>query len=68
MAVCPHRGQDIFFPELLESLLDAGIERLRVELDDAQLDQLSKHPAERRLSRRYTPQLWLAQCNYTAFP
>jgi len=44
-------------PESLESPLDACIERLGVDLDDAQLDQLSKHRAERRLSRRHTPRL-----------
>ena len=45
-----------------------AIERLSVDLDDAQLDQLSKHRAERRLSRRHTPRLWLSQCNYRVFP
>ena len=44
-------------PESLESSLDACIERLGVDLDDAQLDQLAKHRAERRLSRRHTPRL-----------
>jgi hypothetical protein len=48
-------------PEFLESPLDAGIERLSVNLDDAQLDQLSKHRAERRLSRRHIPNYgWLS--------
>ena len=55
-------------PEFLESPLDAGIERLGVDLDDAQPDQLSNHRAERRLSRRHIPKLWLAQCNYRVFP
>jgi len=55
-------------PDLLESPLDARIERLGVDLDDSQLDQLSKHPTERWLSRRHTPRLWLAQCNYRGFP
>jgi len=55
-------------PELLESPIDARIERLSVDLDDAQIDQFSKHRSERRLSRRHTPRLWLAQCNYRIFP
>jgi hypothetical protein len=44
-------------PELLESPLDAGIERLGVDLDNAQLDQPAKHPAERWLSRSHTARL-----------
>ena len=55
-------------PELLESPLDARIERLRVDFDDAQLDQQPKHPTERWLSRSHIAQLAPAQCNYTVFP
>jgi len=55
-------------PEFLESPLNAGIERIGVDIDDAQLDQLLKYCAERRLSRRHTPRLWPAQCNYRVFP
>jgi len=55
-------------PKFLESPLDAGIERLRVNFDDAQLNQLPKHPAERWLSRTHIAKLATAQCNYTVFP
>jgi hypothetical protein len=48
----PHRGRRIL-PEFLDSPLDAGIERLRVNFDDIQLDQLLKYPTERWLSRKY---------------
>jgi len=39
-----------------------------VLVNDAQLDQLSKHPAERRLSRRHIAKFAPAQCNYRVFP
>ncbi len=55
-------------PKFLESPLDASIERLRIDFDDAQLNQLPKHPAERWLSRRHIGKLAAAQCNYTVFP
>ena len=55
-------------PELLESPLDARIKRLHVDFDDAQLDQLPKHPTECWLSRSHIAQLVPAQCNYTVFP
>ena len=55
-------------PEFLESPLDTGIERLRIDLDDAQLDQLPKHPAERWLSGSHIAKLAPVQCNYTVFP
>jgi hypothetical protein len=42
-------------PKFLESPLDAGIEWLRINLDDTQLYQLPKHPAERWLSRNHIP-------------
>ncbi|CDK40356.1 putative uncharacterized protein domain protein [Halorubrum sp. AJ67] len=54
--------------ELLESPLDEVIERLRVDFDSSQLNQLSKHPAERWLSRSHIARLASAQCNYTVFP
>jgi hypothetical protein len=38
-------------PELFESPLDARIERLCIDFDDAQLNQLPKRPAEPWLSR-----------------
>ena len=59
-SVVPAAWTGRFLLEFLESPLDACIERLGVDPDDAQLNQLSKHPAERRLSRRQTPRLWLA--------
>jgi hypothetical protein len=48
----------------------AGAEHVRVSdlRIDAQLDQRSKHRAERRLSRRDTSILTPAQCNYRVFP
>lgn len=55
-------------PDLLESPLDARIERLSIDLDDSELNQLPKHPAERWLSRSHTPRLWLTQCDYRVFP
>lgn len=55
-------------PELLEPPIDAGIERLGVDLDNAELDQLPKHPAKRWLSRRHIARLELSKCNYTGFP
>ncbi len=48
-------------PEFLESPLDT-------DLDDVQLDWLSKHRAEHRLSRRHIVKLAPAQCNYRVFP
>ena len=55
-------------PEFLESPLDARIERLCIDFNDAQLNQLPKHPTERWLSRRHIAKLASAQCNYTVFP
>jgi len=55
-------------PELLETPLDARIERLGVDLDDSELDQLPKHPAERWLSRRHIARLEPSECDYTGFP
>lgn len=54
--------------ELLVSPLNAAIERLRADFDETQLSHLPKHPAEHRLSRRHTPKLSLAQCDYTILP
>ena len=55
-------------PEFLESPLDTGIEWLRIDLNDAQLDQLPKHPDERWLSGSHIAKLAPAQCNDTVFP
>ena len=41
-------------PELLESPLDAGIERLGIQLEQAKVNELAEHPAERWLSLRHT--------------
>jgi hypothetical protein len=40
-------------PKLLESPLDAGIERLGIQLEESKVNELAKHPAERWLSLRY---------------
>jgi len=45
-----------------------GPDNLRVDFDDAQLDQLPKHPTERWLSRRQITRLAPPQCNHTVFP
>ena len=39
-------------PEVLESPLDGLIERLRVEVEHTDVDELAKHPTERRLRQR----------------
>jgi len=66
LVTAPWTGR--ILPKFLESPLDAGIERLRIDFDNAQLNQLSKHPAERWLSRNHIAKLAPAQCNYTVFP
>jgi len=66
LVTAPWTGR--ILPKFLESPLDAGVEQLRVDFDDAQLNQLPKHPAERWLSRRHIAKLASAQCNYTIFP
>ena len=55
-------------PKFVESPLDARIERLRVDFDDTQLNQLPKHPTERCLSRIHIIRLASAQYNYTVIP
>jgi hypothetical protein len=47
----PHRGRRIL-PEFLDSPLNVGVERLRINFDDIQLGQLLKYPTERWLSRK----------------
>jgi len=34
------------FPDLFESPLDSRIERLRIDGDNAKIDELAEHPAE----------------------
>jgi hypothetical protein len=43
-------------PELLESPLDAGIERLGIQLEESKVNELAKHPAKRWLGLSHNPE------------